>query len=105
MKRGGPAMLSGPVHAVGEKQILPSVPIVVDECNARTKRFRKILLSKRACVMGEGEAGRFRDVRKLNRWYSGPAHDVRGRQHEEGDHKTIEGSPSHCTMSPIEGVA
>ena len=67
MQRGGPAVLPRPVHAVGEKQILPAVAVVVDECDARTQRFRQILLSERAGVVGEGQSRGFRDIRELNR--------------------------------------
>ena len=89
MQRGTPPVLPGPVHAIGEKQILPSVSVIVDERDARSEGFRKIFLSERAGVMSKRETGGLRDVRKLNCRGSGPAHDMRGRQREQCDDEAI----------------
>ena len=59
-------MLAGPVLAIGEKQVLPAVPVVVDKGDARTERFRKILFTESAGVMSERDPRVFGDVGELN---------------------------------------
>ena len=59
-------MLAGPVLAVREKQILPAVPVIVDEGNTWTERLRKILFAERAGVMSERDPRVFGDVGELN---------------------------------------
>src|SRR5262249_15870297 len=53
MQCGRPMRLPGPVFAVGEKQIPPTVAVIVDEGNARAQRFREIFFAERAVVMSE----------------------------------------------------
>ena len=59
--------MSGPVHPVRENEILPPVPIVIDERDSRTECFGKILLAEGTGVMHERETRGLRHICELNR--------------------------------------
>src|SRR5262249_25571078 len=52
----------GPVHRVDEQDVLPAVVIVIDKRTAGADRFGQILLSERAAVVFEMNAGFGGDV-------------------------------------------
>ena len=47
------AMMLGPIRAVHEKKILPTVVVVIDERHAGAHRFRQIFLAERAIIVRE----------------------------------------------------
>src|SRR5262245_10332138 len=59
-------MLPWPVLAVGKKEVLPAIAVVVDEGDAGSESFRQILFSEGAGVVRESQPGRFRHIHKLD---------------------------------------
>src|SRR5437016_11374639 len=68
LRRGVFLNVAGPVHAVHEKNVRPSVIVVVDEGHTRSHRFGEKFLSESAIVVDAAEPGLLRDVPELDGW-------------------------------------
>ena len=78
---GTQAFVSGPVRSVDEKNVLPAIAVVIEECTARTQRFGQELAAVTATVVPELNAGRGGHVRKAKREAGyGFLLNTRGRQ-------------------------
>ena len=64
-KGGSVAVMSRPVGAVDEQDVLPAVGIVVEKCATRTEGFGKQLSTVGAAVVAKLESGGLRDIDQL----------------------------------------
>src|SRR5258705_437429 len=58
--------LRRPLHVIAYEEVEAAVLVVIDECRARTKRFRQIFLTERAVVVDEIYAGCLGDVGEVD---------------------------------------
>src|SRR3989442_7523487 len=58
LERAAVALVAGPIRSVDEKNVLPSVGVVIQKCTAWTECFRKKLSAISAAVVAELNAGR-----------------------------------------------
>src|SRR5437879_2138737 len=59
--------VAGPIHAIHEKNVRPSVVVIVDESDAGSNGFRQEFLPERAVVVGEVNPGLLSDIAKGHR--------------------------------------
>src|SRR5207245_9457834 len=58
LERAALALVAGPIRSVDEKNVLPSVGVVIQKCTAWTECFRKKLSALSATIVAELNAGR-----------------------------------------------
>ena len=65
LQRAGLSLVSGPVHAVNQKDVLPAVPVIVEEGASGAKRFRQKLASISPAVVAELDSSRISHIGKV----------------------------------------
>ncbi len=64
---GCECVMTGPVHAVHEENVLPAVIVVVEHAHAAAHGFGKVLLPERTAVVFEMNPCQRRDIDQANR--------------------------------------
>ncbi len=98
LERGGCTRMAGPVFAIDQHDVGPSVVVVVNEGAARAHGFGKIFFSKSAVVMDEADAGLGDDVAELDGLRAGGGDHPREQQSQDELAHYLEAPAEEATL-------